>query len=68
MGVAPERSIYAGDLPEVDLVGANAAGMHAVLVDAFDTYVARREYPRVDSVAQLVDELLALPVAASVTT
>ena len=64
MGIAPERAIYAGDMPEVDLVGANAAGMHAALVDAFGTYVARREYPRVATVAQLVDELLALPAQA----
>ena len=63
MGVAPERAIYAGDMPEIDLVGANAAGMYGVLVDAFGTYVARPELPRVASVTQLVDELLALPVA-----
>ena len=61
MGVAPANAIYAGDLPEVDLVGADAAGMHGVLVDAFGAYVARPELPRVASVSQLVDELLALP-------
>jgi FMN phosphatase YigB (HAD superfamily) len=61
MAVAPANALYAGDLPEVDLVGANAAGMHAVLVDTFGTYVARPELPRVASVAELVDELLALP-------
>src|SRR6185312_5560326 len=43
MGVAPANAIYAGDLPEVDLVGANAAGMHAALVDAYGAYVARPE-------------------------
>lgn len=61
MGLNAERAIYAGDLPEIDLVGAHAAGMHATVVDAFDTYVARPELPRVKSVAQLIDELLALP-------
>lgn len=61
MSLAADRTLYAGDLPEIDLVGANAAGMHAVVVDAFDTYKARPELPRVQSVAQLVDELLALP-------
>jgi FMN phosphatase YigB (HAD superfamily) len=61
MDVAPAHAVYAGDLPEVDLVGANAAGMHAVLVDALDAYIARPELPRVASVSQLVDELLALP-------
>jgi len=61
MGIAPEHAIYAGDLPEIDLVGANAAGMHAVLVDTIDSYKARPELPRVTGVPELVDELLALP-------
>lgn len=61
MGIAPEHAIYAGDLPEIDLVGANAAGMHAVLVDTLDSYKARPDLPRVKSVAQLIEELLALP-------
>lgn len=60
-GIAPAHAIYAGDLPEIDLVGANAAGMHAALVDALDTYKARPDLPRVNSVAQLIDELVALP-------
>jgi putative hydrolase of the HAD superfamily len=63
LGVAAERAIYAGDLPEIDLVGAHAAGMHGVLVDALDSYRARPDLPRVVSVAQLVDELLQLPAA-----
>jgi putative hydrolase of the HAD superfamily len=63
MQIEASRAIYAGDLPEIDLDGANAAGMHAVLVDAFDHYRDRPELPRVHSVAELVDELLALPLA-----
>lgn len=63
MQVAPEEAIYAGDLPEVDLVGATNAGMHAVIVDAFDSYHARPELPRVASVAALIDQLLQLPAA-----
>jgi putative hydrolase of the HAD superfamily len=61
MHVPAARAIYAGDLPEIDLAGAQAAGMHGVLVDAFDSYRARPDLPRVSSVAQLIDELLALP-------
>jgi putative hydrolase of the HAD superfamily len=61
LGVAPERAIYAGDLPEIDLVGAHAAGMHAVLVDALGSYRDQPQLPSVASVAQLVDELLSLP-------
>lgn len=60
-GVAAERALYAGDIPEVDLLGAQNAGMHGVLVDAFDHYVSRPELPRLRSVAVLVNELLALP-------
>jgi FMN phosphatase YigB (HAD superfamily) len=63
MQVAPEQSIYAGDLPEVDLVGAHNAGMHAVVVDAFGHYAAQPELPRVQSVMELVDALLQLPAA-----
>ena len=56
LGVAPERCLYAGDLPEVDLAGAARAGMAAVLVDPLDLHpdVA----PRVRSVAELVARLL----------
>ena len=61
MGVAAERSVYAGDIPEVDVDGAEAVGMHGVLVDAFDQH-AGRSIPRVASVAELVDALLTLPV------
>jgi HAD superfamily hydrolase (TIGR01662 family) len=62
MQVAPEQALYAGDIPEVDLNGAARAGMHGVLVDAFDHYSDRPELPRVRGVAHLVDELLQLPL------
>jgi putative hydrolase of the HAD superfamily len=61
LAVPASRAVYAGDLPEIDVVGARAAGMHGVLVDAFDHYADRPDLPRVRSVAQLIDELLALP-------
>jgi FMN phosphatase YigB (HAD superfamily) len=63
MHLPAERAVYAGDLPEIDLVGARAAGMHGVLVDALDHYRARPELPRFSSVAELVDALLMLPPA-----
>jgi FMN phosphatase YigB (HAD superfamily) len=62
LGVEGAEAIYAGDIPEVDVHGANGAGLHGVLVDAFDHYVTRTDVARVRSVAQLVDELVALPV------
>lgn len=60
LGVAPERAVYAGDIPEVDVLGARAAGMAGVLIDP-DARHAASEWPRVDSVARLIDLLLALP-------
>jgi FMN phosphatase YigB (HAD superfamily) len=60
LGLPAERAIYAGDIPEVDVLGARAAGMEGVVVDAFGHY-AGGEWPRVASVAELVDALLALP-------
>jgi len=59
---APETVIYAGDIPEVDVLGAERVGMRGVLVDAFGAYVGHGEWLRVPSVAALVDALLALPV------
>lgn len=38
LGVRVERSVYLGDIPGVDVVGANAAGMAAVLVDPLGFY------------------------------
>lgn len=54
------RALYAGDIPEVDVLGARAAGMAGVVVDAFDDY-AGSDWPRVRSVQALIDTLLALP-------
>ena len=33
LGVRPEQSLHIGDLYHIDVVGAQAAGMHAVLLD-----------------------------------
>lgn len=35
VGVAPEHAVHVGDLHAVDVVGAVAAGIHAVLLDPF---------------------------------
>jgi putative hydrolase of the HAD superfamily len=58
--LAPSRAIYAGDIPEVDVLGARGAGMEGVVVDAFGDYEGT-DWPRVASVAELIDKLLALP-------
>lgn len=61
MGVAKERALYAGDIPEIDVIGARSAGMDAVLVDAIGRYDDQPEWVRVPSVEVLIDALLALP-------
>jgi putative hydrolase of the HAD superfamily len=38
--VAPERSLYVGDIRSVDERGAHAAGMHFVLIDPWGDYAA----------------------------
>jgi HAD superfamily hydrolase (TIGR01509 family) len=57
MNVAPERAIYAGDIPGVDVDGALAAGMHAALIDPYDFYPEHTRSPRYPSVAALVAAL-----------
>jgi putative hydrolase of the HAD superfamily len=38
MGVVPEDALYVGDIFEVDVLGARAAGMEALLVDPLDRW------------------------------
>jgi FMN phosphatase YigB (HAD superfamily) len=63
MGVRAEAAVYAGDVPEVDVVGARGAGMAGVLVDAAGHFAESPEWPRVHSTAALIDALIALPPA-----
>jgi FMN phosphatase YigB (HAD superfamily) len=61
LGVRAEAAMYAGDVPEVDVLGARAAGMAGVLVDTGGHFADAPEWPRVASTAELIDLLLALP-------
>lgn len=56
-GQSAETSIYLGDIPGVDVVGANAAGMRAVLVDPLGFY-PDFEGDRVSGVVAFVDRML----------
>ena len=38
MNLPPERVIYVGDIPAVDIAGARAAGIRGILVDPFDAF------------------------------
>ena len=62
-GVAPEASVHVGDWYELDVAGARAAGMQALLFD----WPGRRpdvDCPRVSSFEALAGYLLALPEIA----
>jgi HAD superfamily hydrolase (TIGR01662 family) len=61
LGVHAERSVYAGDIPEVDVHAAERVGMHGVLIDGGDHYASLPNVARARSVAVLIDALLALP-------
>jgi HAD superfamily hydrolase (TIGR01509 family) len=57
LGVAPEEALYVGDLYEVDVVGARAAGIEAVLL-VTEADVSARDCRRVESLVALADDLL----------
>lgn len=60
LGIAPERALFAGDIPDVDLAGAAAAGIPGVLIDPLGHF-AGQALPRARSIVELSDALLALP-------
>ncbi len=53
-GAEPSRSAHVGDFYHVDVVGARAAGMHAVLLDPGGVY-ADLPVPRIASLEALLD-------------
>lgn len=57
LGVAPEEALYVGDLYEVDVLGARAAGMDAVLLTSASA-PADRPCRTAASIDELVDTLL----------
>ncbi len=52
LGVPPQRALHVGDLYEIDVVGARAAGLHAILVDVADLS-AGRDVPRIHGLHEL---------------
>lgn len=57
MGIGPEGVMYAGDIPEVDVLGARAAGLDAVLIDTLDHYPGYDDAPRFASALALLEAL-----------
>jgi len=55
-GARPEHALHVGDLYEIDVVGARAAGVHAILLDVADLY-REVDCPRVRTLAALADKL-----------
>jgi putative hydrolase of the HAD superfamily len=56
LGPTPAESLYVGDIYSIDFVGAQAAGMGAVLMDVAGAY-RDTAYPRVESLAELETRL-----------
>ncbi len=57
LGIEPAAALYVGDVYEVDVVGARAAGLDAALVGS-DTAAAPTGVPWSPSVSDLVNTLL----------
>jgi len=57
-GADPQTTIHCGDLYEIDIVGARAAGLPAVLLDSAGMY-GDVDCPRVASMTELADGLFA---------
>ena len=55
-GAQPETTIHVGDLYHVDVLGARAAGLRAVLLDETNLH-ENVDCPRVSSLAELVDQV-----------
>ena len=56
--VPAERAVYAGDIPDVDVEGARAAGIEGVLVDTAGHYPEYAAAPRYAHTVDLVEALL----------
>ena len=52
LGVAAHRTAYVGDIFAIDVLGARAAGLSAILIDETGAY-ADAECPRIASLAEL---------------
>jgi putative hydrolase of the HAD superfamily len=57
MGASASETMYAGDIPHVDVDGARAAGITGVLIDTLGHYPAYDGAPRFSSVFALMEAL-----------
>jgi putative hydrolase of the HAD superfamily len=56
MSVQADRALYLGDIYAIDYLGAQKAGMKAMLMDIADVY-SQTDLPRIDSLAELEPRL-----------
>jgi putative hydrolase of the HAD superfamily len=52
-GIPPEEALYIGDQYQVDVIGANRAGMKGILLDRTDHYRDITDCPRIRSLTEL---------------
>lgn len=57
MGIPSQGVLYVGDIPDVDVVGARAAGLDAVLIDTLDHYPDYTDALRFPSALALLEAL-----------
>jgi len=54
LGSAPDRTLYLGDVPSIDLAGAKSAGITGVLLDRHDLY-KEIDAPRIRAISEFND-------------
>lgn len=52
-GVKPEAAVYIGDQYQVDIIGAQGAGMRGILIDRDDYYPDKPDCPKIKSLQDL---------------
>jgi putative hydrolase of the HAD superfamily len=58
-GVKPEEAIYVGDQYEIDVLGANKAGMTGILLDRGDFFKETTDSPKIRSLSEVAGHLSA---------
>jgi len=56
-GTQASEAIYVGDQHQIDVIGANKAGMKGVLLDRGDYFEETTDCPRIQSLTQVVEHL-----------
>lgn len=64
LSVKPDRALYLGDVYAVDYLGAQKAGIHAVLMDVNGVY-ATRNIPRIESLTEFEEVVAKIQTPSS---